>query len=72
MEQNRTEQNRTEQNRIVKKPFTRLPLFPWHKNLCHRKQNFFEQITKKQWILKFTLGIFEIPKNAVATTFRKP
>ena len=35
------------------------------------ENNNFEQIKRKELISKFTFGIFEIPKNAVATAFRK-
>ena len=31
-----------------------------------------EQITKKEWISKSTVKIFQNPKNAVAMAFRRP
>ena len=40
-------------------------------NLCHLKTKSFEQI-EREWISKFTVGIFEIPKDAAATAFQKP
>ena len=34
-------------------------------------KNFRTNKREKEWILKFTVGIIEIPKNAVAAAFRK-
>ena len=42
--------------------------FSWHKLVSPEKKNF-EQITEKEWISKFTVGIFEIRKNTVTMTF---
>ena len=39
-------------------------------NLCHWKKKL-NKYQEKVWISNFTIGSFEILKNAVATAFRK-
>ena len=38
-------------------------------NLYHWKIKISKQITRKEWISKFTTGICEIPRNAVVRHF---
>ena len=40
--------------------------------MCDWKTKILNKYREKGWTSKFTVGIFKMPKNAVATAFRKP